>query len=132
MVVVDRELNLIVEKIKIVNGLLGAIAILIGCAVSWKTGIGVFVGWLLMALNLEVLEWQLKRIFGGAVPPRNKFAVFLKYYVRFLVLVAIIWLIIDLGLVQPLALSAGLLVFGLSFIVVAGEIFIKMVLKREG
>ncbi len=132
MVVVDRELNLIVEKIKIVNGLLGAIAILVGCAVSWKTGVGVFVGWLLMALNLEVLEWQLKRIFGGAVPPRNKFAVFLKYYVRFLVLVAIIWLIIDLGLVQPLALSAGLLVFGLSFIVVAGEIFIKMVLKREG
>jgi hypothetical protein len=133
-VVVERDLEQIVEKIKITNALLGTAAIIAGCVISWKTGGGVLVGWLLMALNLEVLEWQLKRIFCGAVPPRNKVAVFIKYYVRFLLLVAIIWVIVDLGLVQPLALAAGLLVFGLSFILVAGEIFIKMVLKlkREG
>jgi len=131
-VVVDRDLERIVEKIKITNALFGTGAVIAGCAVSLKTGIDVLVGWLLMALNLEVLEWQLKRMFCRATPPRNKVAVFVKYYIRFLLLVAIIWVIVDLGIVQPLALTAGLLVFGLSFILVAGEMFIKMVLKREG
>lgn len=133
MVVTDEDLNYVIEKVKIVNSLLGIVAIGLGCVVSWKVGMDIFVGWLLMALNLELLQWQLKRMFGNIVePPTNYMIVFVRCYLRFLAFVAVIWGIVKFGFVHPLHLAIGFLVLGVSFIGVIGEIFIKMVLKREG
>ncbi|MCX7822367.1 MAG: ATP synthase subunit I [Syntrophobacterales bacterium] len=130
--IIDEDIERVLEKIKFVSAILGLGAIGGGSVVSWKIGVDIFIGWFLMALNLEILGWQLKRMFGrkGEHKVNTASSVVIKCYLRFLVLVAIIWAIVKFGVVNPLALSVGLLVFGVSFIGVVGEIFIKMVLKR--
>jgi hypothetical protein len=133
VVIADEDLSRVVEKVKIVNSLLGLVTIGSGCAISWKVGIDIFVGWFLMALNLELLEWQLKRMFlKSDTPTLSPVVVFVKCYLRFLAFVVVVWAIVKFGLVHPLHLAVGFFVLGISFIGVIGEMFIKMVLKREG
>lgn len=130
---VDEDINKVLEKVKLVSAILGIIAIGAGSAISWKTGFDVLVGWILMAVNVELLGWQLKRMFGreeGAYRRHTASSVVIRCYLRFIALLVVIWAIVKFGIVSPLPMAVGLLVFGLSFIGVVGEIFIKMLLKR--
>jgi len=122
----------VVRRIKLVHGLLGSLAVLIASSYSYQVALSIFVGWVLMAVNFELLEWQLNRIFNRAQKPRKKVVVLLKYYARFLVLIVIIGIIVANKWVNPLAFAGGLLLIGLSFIGVAGQLCIKQALKREG
>ncbi|MBW1974225.1 MAG: ATP synthase subunit I [Deltaproteobacteria bacterium] len=122
----------VVRRIKLVHGLLGSLAVLIASSYSYQVALSIFVGWVLMAVNFELLEWQLNRIFNRAQKPRKKVVVLLKYYARFLVLIVIVGIIVANKWVNPLAFAGGLLLIGLSFIGVAGQLCIKQALKREG
>ncbi len=122
----------IVKKIKLIHALLGSLIVLIASYYSRKIALSIFVGWVLMAINFEILEWQLKRIFNRKNKPKNKALVMIKYYARFLILMFFIGLIVANKWVNPLAFAGGLLLIGLSFISVAGEMFIKQAFKREG
>ncbi len=122
----------VVRKVKLIHALLGSITVLIASYYSKKVAVSIFVGWVLMAINFEVLEWQLNRIFNRRNKPRNKAVVMIKYYIRFLLVVFVIAFIVANKWVNPLAFAGGLLLIGLSFIGVAGEMFIKQAFKREG
>ncbi|SFM75489.1 ATP synthase subunit I [Thermodesulforhabdus norvegica] len=121
----------IVRKVKILHVLLGSASVVV-VSYLWKgAALSVFLGWVLMACNFELLEWQMKRIFCRGQKPRNRFAVMVKYYLRFVVLALIMWLVIAEKLVKPLPFAAGLFLLGISFVVVAFEMFIKQALGRE-
>lgn len=124
--------NEIARKIKLTHVLFGTTAVVVVTYVWPGHALGVFLGWVLMACNFELLEWQLNRIFSRKQRPRNKLAVMVKYYIRFLVIALIMWLVIATKLVHPLAFAGGLFLMGISFIAVACEVFVKQALGREG
>lgn len=129
--VIDEDIEKVIERIKIINAILGMVATGAGGYISWKASVDIFIGWFLMAANLEVLGWQLKRMFKKDSAKSNTvYSVVAKCYLKFIILAVVIWALIRSGFVNPVALSVGLFVFGLSFIGVVGEIFIKMVLRR--
>lgn len=130
--VIDKDIEKVIERIKIINAILGMVATGAGSFISWKASLDIFIGWFLMAANLEVLGWQLKRMFNrkDSAKSNTVYSVVTKCYLKFIALALVIWALIRSGFVNPVALSVGLFVFGLSFIGVVGEIFIKMVLRR--
>lgn len=121
----------IIKKVKLLHALLGSVSVVV-VSYLWKgAALSVFLGWLLMACNFELLEWQVKRVFRRGVKPRGRLAIMIKYYLRFMVMALIMWLVIAGKLVRPLPFALGLLLLGVSFIVVAFEMFIKQALGRE-
>ncbi len=128
----EIEGRALVKRIRVLNLCLGFLATALGFLVSRKAGFSVFAGWALLTINMDVLEWQLDRIFNRPKKPKSKIIVFAKCYLRYLVVVFVVWLLIHLKVVEPLAFSSGVFAFMLSFIGIAGEMVIKTVLRREG
>ncbi len=92
----------------------------------------IFVGGVLVVANFEILKRQINRAFGkkGKVP--SKVGLFIKYYVRFLILAAIVLVLIKKRIVHPIWLLVGLSSVMLGIMSVAIGEFVKIFLKGEG
>ncbi len=92
----------------------------------WKTVSGVLLGGGIVIVSFRVLRWQLRR---GLLKPEsnlNPAGLFITYYARFLVILALVFFVLYLGLATPLSFLVGLSVVVLSIFLVGAFEFIKM------
>ncbi len=99
---------------------------------SYRVGLSIFVGGLLIVANFELLKRQLRKALDtkGAVP--SKVGLFVKYYARFLILAVIVLILIKKDVVNPVWLLVGLSSVMLGIMGVAISEFVKIFLKGEG
>lgn len=108
-----RDLNKIIDFITasnwvflLVGGFLGAIF------AAPKTTLGIVLGGLIVAVNFHLLKRTLKNMLNAdAVSEKGKSVVgnvLVKYYIRFIISGALIFLLISQHIVHPIGLLAGL------------------------
>ncbi len=98
---------------------------------SWQMAAGVLLGAVIMAVNFQVLKWQLRKAFGtpGRVP--GKGALFGKYYLRFLATVFVVFTVIYYQWVHPIAFLLGLSLVMVSIIGVGIQQFVVMLRRGD-
>jgi hypothetical protein len=93
---------------------------------EWEIAGGVLLGAVLMAVNFQALKWQIRRAFRtpGMVPTKG--ALFVKYYLRFLATVFVVFTVIYYQWVHPIAFLVGLSLVMVSIIGVGIQQFVVM------
>ena len=112
--------------------------ILLFCAVlgaavffSKRAAFGVLVGGATVTGSFEVMKWQMRRAFQQPQHPPSKGALFVKYYLRFLGTVFLVFTVLYYGWVDPVPFLAGLSVVMVSIVLVAIMEAVKMVMRGE-
>jgi hypothetical protein len=97
---------------------------------SGRFAVGVFLGTVVSTLSFQILKWQLRRAFEtpGRVP--HKAGIFFSYYVRFLGTLFVVFLAIYYRWAEPIPFLVGLSVVVLSILVVGGQEFYVMLMKK--
>ncbi len=120
------------RRIEIVNVILLLIAVF--CAGMWfskKQFLGVLLGGLTVTASFQVMKWQVRRAFRDRRRLPTKRGLFVKYYLRFLGTLFLVFTIIYYGWVDPIAFLVGLSVVMMSIVVVGVQEALKMTLKGE-
>jgi hypothetical protein len=122
----------LLRRIECTNGVL-TVALTLGAAVffSWQIAGGVLLGAVLMALNFQVLKWQLRKAFKVPTAVPSKGVLFVKYYLRFLVTVFVVFTVIYYEWVNPIAFLVGLSLVMVSIMCVGIQEFVVMLLRGD-
>jgi hypothetical protein len=122
----------LLRRIECTNGALIA-AVTLGAVMffSWQIAGGVLLGAVLMALNFQVLKWQLHRAFKVPTAVPAKGVLFVKYYLRFLTTVFVVFTVIYYEWVNPIAFLVGLSLVMVSIICVGIQEFVVMLLRGD-
>ncbi|WP_448382685.1 ATP synthase subunit I [Desulfosoma sp.] len=122
----------LIWRIQLVNVILLFFAAL-GAALffSIREALGVLLGGATVTVSFQVMKWQMRRAFQhpGRVP--SKGVLFVKYYLRFLGTVFVVFTVLYYGWVDPPAFLAGLSVVMVSIVLVAIQEAVKMVMRGE-
>lgn len=92
----------------------------------WKTVSGVLLGGGIVIISFQVLKWQLMRALGRPEKPPSTAGLFVSYYIRFLVILVLVFFVLYFGLATPFSFLVGLSVVVLSIVLVGAFEFIKM------
>lgn len=122
----------LIRRIQLVNVILLLCAVL-GAALffSKREALGVLVGGVTVTASFQVLKWQMGRAFRRPQQPPSKGVLFVKYYLRFLGTVFLVFTVLYYGWVDPPAFLAGLSVVMVSIVLVAIVEAAKMVMRGE-
>lgn len=122
----------LVRRIELVNVSVLFCAVL-GAAVFFSMGkaFGVLVGGGTVTASFQVMKWQLGRAFRHPQQPPSKGVLFVKYYLRFLGTLFLVFTVLYYGWVDPPAFLAGLSVVMVSIVLVAIVEAAKMVMRGE-
>jgi len=80
--------------------------------------------------SFQVLKWQLRRAFQRPGKLPGKAGLFAFYYVRYLVVLFVVFVVLYYGWADPIPFLVGLSVMVLSITLVGGFEFISMAVKK--
>ncbi|SMC24492.1 ATP synthase I chain [Desulfacinum hydrothermale DSM 13146] len=122
----------LVRRIELVNVIFLLIAFL--AALLWfskKQVLGVVLGGATVTASFRVMGWQLRRALANPRRVPSKGVLFVKYYVRFLGTLFVVFAIIYYGWVDPVAFLVGLSSVMVSIVVVGLQQALNVMLKGE-
>jgi hypothetical protein len=130
-----RDLQKLIDFITATNWFLFVAASLTGLMLApAKVALGITLGGLIVAINFHLLKSTIKKMFRPEVVlERGRSVVgnvLIKYYIRFVISAALIFILISKHIVHPLGLLIGLSVVVAS-IFLATAIEIKKILFKE-
>jgi hypothetical protein len=122
----------LLRRIEWTNGVLITVVTL-GAALlfSWRIAGGVLLGAALMTLSFQVLKWQLQQAFKAPPAVPSKGVLFVKYYLRFLTTVFVVFTVIYYEWVNPIAFLVGLSLVMVSIVCVGIQEFVVMLLRGD-
>ncbi|MEJ5348751.1 MAG: ATP synthase subunit I [Desulfosoma sp.] len=122
----------LVRRIQLVNVILLFFAVLSAAILfSAREALGVLLGGATVTASFHVMKWQMRRAFRYPGQPPSKGALFVKYYLRFLGTVFVVFTVLYEGWVDPPAFLVGLSVVMVSIVLVAIHEAAKMVMRGE-
>lgn len=122
----------LIRRIQLVNVILLIFAVAIAAVFfSMRDALGVFLGGVTVTVSFQVMKWQMRRAFQQPRRPPSKGVLFVKYYLRFLGTVFLVFTVLYYGWVDPPAFLAGLSVVMVSIVLVAIQEAVKMVMRGE-
>ena len=94
-------------------------------------GISVFVGAMLVAVNIWIMEWVVKKAFLYQTPTKaTARKVIVKYFIRFFITGLLIAILIMAKWVNPVGLLVGVLVIACSLFAVTGIEIVRHLMKK--
>jgi len=118
------------DRILWIMGIIGAGGAIAGAvASSFRFGLGIFLGTLLAFVNYFWLKSSLRRIFSAAATGERPRMLAGKYFLRYIVLAAVVAAIYATDLVPIVALILGLAAFGFAVVV---EGLMRMFSRKAG
>ncbi len=97
---------------------------------SGRAALGVFLGGAIVTVSFQVLKWQLKRAFRGAVTLPSKSGLFVTYYLRLIGTFFVVFLVMYFGWADPIAFLTGLSIVVASIFMVGGLEFLVLLAKK--
>ncbi len=110
----------IIKKLQSYNYISSLVLALLGVVfVSAGFSLGVLVGGGIAVCNFHILQRALQQVFDPGLAFGRKAAYYLKYYVRLIVVAAVLYMLIKQGIVHPLGLISGLSVVVANIMIIA-------------
>jgi hypothetical protein len=125
------SVEILLRRIEWTNGALLVLAILGAWAFySAKMAFDVLLGGAIVTASFQTLKWQLNKAFRdpGKIPSKGK--IYLGYYLRFAIVLFLIFVVMHYGWKNPIAFVVGLSVIAISILLIGGLEFLVLVATK--
>lgn len=100
---------------------------------SARIALDVFLGGAIVTASFQTLKWQLNKAFRDPAKIPSKGKIYLSYYLRFAVVLFLVFVVMHYGWANPIAFVVGLSSIAISILLIGGlEFLVLVATKGEG
>jgi len=100
---------------------------------SARIAFDVFLGGAIVTASFQTLKWQLGKAFLDPAKVPTKGRIYLSYYLRFAVVLLLVFVVMHYGWANPIAFVVGLSGIAISILLIGGlEFLVLVATKGEG
>ena len=114
------------------------VLVIVSVAGAWvlytaRIAFDVFLGGVIVTASFQTLKWQLNKAFRDPTKIPGKGKIYLSYYLRFAVVLFLVFVVMHYGWANPIAFVVGLSSIAISILLIGGlEFLVLVATKGEG